>query len=329
MKILAFGASVTAQKFHHETGALTGYVEALRKLGHLTGHKQLVRVAYAGNRASDAGLVRMADVVAEQPDVVLFEANVESERRGRPVSQPELAWLYRQMLDTGALPITLFLCDPKRPDPTALRNYQNIQPFCAANGLPTIEIDLRHEPTLEGYFRGVHTLEPGARLIADRVAQALSQLDISAKGRDKLRAQIAEFDSPIAVTKLDDTAAMTQQTASFPLNVTQTSHIRVLQRHKVGPWSPVIDVRVGGRPAEQTCLFDPACHFERQTFVVLYEGPADPGDRIEVSISDTDPDYGICDRPISACPKSDRKVEPVSDLWVIYDPETKQAGVAA
>lgn len=329
MILLAFGASVTAQKFHHETGALTGYVEALRKLRHQTGHARLIRVAYGGNRASDAGLVRMAEVVAEKPDVVLFEANVESERRGRPVTQAELAWLYRQILDAGALPITLFLSDPQRPDPTALANYQNIQPFCAANGLLTIEVDLRQEPTLEGYFRGVHTLEPGARLIAERVAQALARLDLSAEGRAKLRADIAPFDSTVTVTQLTQTQAMVQQLASVPLDVAHSNQIKVVQRHTVGPWSPVIDVCVGGRPIQKTSLFDQSCHFERQTFVVLYEGHANPGDRIEIAISESDPDYSICDRPISPCPKQDRKIEAASDLWVVQDAAATQAGAAA
>lgn len=68
MKIAVFGASVSHQTKNHTTGAITGYAEALRR-DHAAalGAAEIRQITYAGNRLSDGGLLRLADVVLEHP----------------------------------------------------------------------------------------------------------------------------------------------------------------------------------------------------------------------------------------------------------------------
>ena len=107
------------------------------------GASELVQTTYAGNRASDGGLIRVRDVVARKPDACIFEPLVEDPNRGSNASRAEILHVYSSLADAGILPIALFLPDPVHRSPKIWPAYPMHREICDEAGIPVEEAKRR------------------------------------------------------------------------------------------------------------------------------------------------------------------------------------------
>ena len=177
MKLAIFGASVSAQGLNHATKEVTGYAEVLRRdYAARLGLSEVRQITYAGNRASDAGLIRLEQVVSYAPKVCLFEPLIEDMNRGTQASDAEIEYIYRRLLNAGILPVTLMLPNPVRRVPDARPEYPRYKAVCDKLGLPVIRIDLTGVEGIEDKFNGPHTRKAGAEIYAAQIAGELAAL---------------------------------------------------------------------------------------------------------------------------------------------------------
>lgn len=327
--VIVFGASVSAQSFNHNTGELTGYVEALKSKS-IAGYElnTIERRVYPGNRLSDGGLIRLSEVLALQPDVCFFEPMVEDRSRGGNVSDSELLFVYASLVHAGILPITILLPLPQQRHPSKNTLYRRVNQICRKFNLPTISVDLTDIENLESYISsGPHTNEAGAHLYADQIAAELRDLG----DPDSLMKQVGRLPSPheVPVSVQAVSAGRAPQTdgvisIGLTNNSEQEATVRLVQRQRIGPWSPVIKISsasMGSKePHRFVSIWDPYCHHERDSFVNLASVSVPKGQTLDVCISktDKDPDYASCRREVDAWPPAqDRHLKPLGPLYVI------------
>jgi hypothetical protein len=289
------GASVSAQTVHHRTGAPTGYVEHLRQK-HLDtlGVDAIVQACYPGNRLSDGGMVLAGTHAIQNSDFVLIEPNVEDRSRGRDATNEEVRTVIATACAKGAKPIMLMLPDSGVHRPAASPVHGRLTAIATRFGIPVINLRLPDSFDDASMRIQPHTTVRGGAWYARRLAP-------------RIAAVIQDYDS--GRLTFDPTALVTQiraATATFPpdriyrrlsLSCTGTpgKPVTIIQLQTIGPHSPVIDIQTSlGR--QSVSLWDPYCHFVRQSYVTLYSGPRPSDGRIDITCTATDPDYAICRR---------------------------------
>lgn len=315
MKIAVFGASVSAQARNHKTGEITGYSEVLRE-DYLTrlGATEIRRITYPGNRLSDGGMLRLAHVLAFKPDICIFEPLIEDGTRGVRSTAAEIRFVYLEMLRAGILPVTVLLPDTTRGPAASLPNYAIYQGLCRAYQLPVLEIDLTGVSDLEAKFDRMHTKLEGARLYANRIAAFLQTLGncqsiIShalerAKTQPSAHVYIQQLTQPLPrgpVKRLTGLSVELQHDMDDPVS------FRLVQHQRLGPFSPVLDGQFSpdGSPF-QISVWDPFCHFERDSYVMLCSQTIAPGllRTLSLDVAETRPDYASCRRQVLQWPSA-------------------------
>ena len=335
MRLAVFGASVSAQTRHHITKEITGYVEVLRtRYMDALGVSEIRQITYEGNRLSDGGLVRLADLLEDKPDICLFEPLIEDRSRGQRVTIADFRYAYTQMLNAGILPVTVLLPRPWQGAASTGENYNVVRRICADYDLPVIEVDVSHEADMDTKFKGIHTLLPGAEIYARQVYEGFTALrDIPGT---LARAQAAAADTPCE-TYVQKLLGPGQAEADLPnrisgvelrLNVSGTGRpeVRLIQQQQIGPFSPMLDVRAVSQGVAQptfegpVSVWDRFCHYPRASYVVLGRVRVQGGapSHVKIAMSRADPDYASCAREVADWPLPDaRYMQPLGPLHVI------------
>lgn len=329
MRVAVLGASVSAQSVHHKTRAVTGYVEVLRREHARTlGIRELRGFTFAGNRLSDGGLIQAQAAAAWAPELCIVEPLVEDTTRGQSADEQEVNFVYETLLRAGVAPVALFMANAQHPTPNAAPSFALHQRVCQRLGVPIVALDLREVPDRATLFEGVHTTPPGARYVAGVLADALSRQTPGWTSR--LVAEKALAPQPeVSVTRLPVPArtSVTRVVLHCERADEGDLGVRVVQPQRIGPHSPVLDLawEIGpqgqaGRETQQLSVWDPYCHYERSSYVVLCPRRALAGREAVLTItrSETPPDYTRCRRPVEAWPApQELALRPTGDLHVI------------
>jgi hypothetical protein len=325
MKKIAFlGASVTAQKFAHQSGELTGYVEAFRE-HHATnlGFSEVLTHAWPGNRLGDAGFVCIHQMLAEKPDVAVIEPMVEDRSRGLDFNERHIHFFFQSCINAGVLPIALALPKPRGVDPFGHHDYEILKNYCDSRKLSVIPVVLPPGMDKETFYRDmVHTNRAGAEFYAQAFADALP--GILARGWGDI--DVVSREPVYEITEIPSRATGDFQSICIRNLKPEASKgpILILQKQKIGIFSPIITVTIewlsGGFSTYDQSIWDPYCHYERLSYVKIAE--ADRGDfaKIRVSVSDDSPKYETCrgDFDFTEC-KHHRFMRPVGSFWLISD----------
>ncbi len=308
MKIAVFGASVSAQARNHKTGEITGYSEVLREdYSAALGASEIRRITYPGNRLSDGGMVRLAHLRRFQPDICIFEPLIEDGTRGVRSTAAEIRYVYLEMLRAGILPVTVLLPDLTRGPAASLPNYPIYRGICKAYGLPALEIDLAGVPDLEAKFDRMHTKLPGARFYAGQIADFLQTLGdrpaLIAKALEQAEAQ-TQHEINVQQLALPSGASGRLMGLRVELETDSSEPVpfRLVQHQRLGPFSPVLECYFSQEDmAYQLPVWDPFCHFERDSYVMLSAQELAPGQshHLSLDVSDTLPDYASCRREVA------------------------------
>lgn len=130
-KIAVLGASLSAQTVNHKTGELTGYVEAFRRMSEVElglPSENIIQFAYGGNRLSDAGLIRLEEVIAEKPSVCIVEPIVEDVSRGSEAGEAEYLHVFNKLVSNNILPLVLCVPLPLTDPITETQRYKVCNP---------------------------------------------------------------------------------------------------------------------------------------------------------------------------------------------------------
>lgn len=332
-RVVVLGASVSAQSVDHKSGRLTGYSEALKsKSCDDFPIAEIERRTYAGNRLSDGGLLRLAEVVKLRPDICLFEPLIEDRTRGVRATDDEILFVYASLVDAGIVPITVMLPVPEQRHPRGNPEYARYDALCRKHGLPTVLVDLSDLPSIAEYITtSPHTSEAGAHLYADQIIRGLVALGDPARLMEAIHDLPQPTDIPLHVLRLSKVRRGGREgEMTFALQARSDAPVtaRLVQLQRIGPWSPVIEMRCtgDGEPprTETLSVWDPYCHFERHSYVNLAVFTLTPGTTVEIElrIADADPDYSRCRRAVENWPTAtERKLMPLGHAFVIADGE--------
>jgi hypothetical protein len=298
LRIHCFGASVTAQATNHATGEQTGYAQSLKNLLEKDFPNLDFIVTSAGSSHFDqAGYCLLPEVLKSNPDVLIFDWHTTG--LGEFNNQLWLAAI-QQIKDSGI--ITLIALFPRRDDFENRTERPNIKQArdCAGGCIKLIDQAAFSEFNPEVHLRDiVHTTPKGgiyyAELLADIIKESLLGND------DKIR-----LDNPSEnmesqpLTKVPSVSRHSTGVDFIPCvniliefegeNTVDTPSL--ILDHKIGPFSPVIALSLNGGHERLISLWDPWCHWTRQTYTGIPVGGTSKGPhRISFSVTDNPPDY--------------------------------------
>jgi hypothetical protein len=324
MKIAFLGASVTAQTFAHQSGELTGYVEAFKK-HHAThcGFSEVLSYAWSGNRLSDAGMVCIHLMLQDKPDVAILEPLIEDHTRGRDFSPKHIEYFFYSCTTSGILPIVFALPKPGGLAPFNHLNYDLLNSYCKDRNLPIIPIIMPNQFDRDLFYRDtVHTRKLGAEYYAQSLANALPA--IVSKG-------LQDIDSSGCVSTLKVNCIQSDPKSKIHSVVirnldpqSSNGYFLLLQKQKIGDFSPVIETSFqwlsGNHSSYNSSIWDPYCYYERLSYVTLAESDRSDFVSIGISVANIDPQYENCRGKFdySKC-KFDRFICPAGPFWIISD----------
>ncbi len=319
MKLAILGASVSQQGRNHVTGQVTGYSEALRvSYSEKIGFSEVKQFTYGGNRASDGGLVQSLAVREYRPDVCIFEPNIEDISRGTSVTENELVFIYRNILESGAKPLTLLLPDNLTLNPATRPQFAFLQSVSEKFGIPVATIDLRDVPNSEKLLAGVHTTPIGGEYYAKIIASELTNLIAAGHATVDLDKMATPLRYKIIPKEPGDRGLHYAFQIDFPEH-SAGAPIRIIQKQRIGAFSPVLDI-LNGVTCSSRSVWDQYCHFERESYVVLFSGLMEPGGNLEISVSDKNPMYHQCRREDVTWPKpEDRYLNTLGDIFIFCE----------
>lgn len=163
MKILFFGASVTAQSRNHATQSITGYVTYLdEKLANYD--YSVSRVAYSSSQYSNMGLYGLGNAILAEPNVIFFEWHTT----GESSINVELLLRQQRILSSMGILMILLVLPSKRHSPS-----DNLQKYAMIPlvDLPCLDLRYLSSEAIHGEFLRdeVHTNEIGAQLYASAI----------------------------------------------------------------------------------------------------------------------------------------------------------------
>lgn len=310
LKYVVMGASLSAQGRRHDTGEITGYTEHFiaqaDRLSTISSNIQ--KVTYPGNRLSDAGLIRMTDVLSKNPDICIVEPLVEDSSRGRWATPEEIFFVYESLISNGILPISFLVPLPEHLRVSQFPVYGPVMEISEKFGIPTLIADTKSIIEGGGIFKGVHTTEKSGALLADQLVEFISGIDTRALLK-KVR-KITPF-SPRLVMESYKMPWKPYKKLRIKVKPRCDGHytLRIIQRQCIGPHSPVLSINLtlqggGSSISYETSVWDPFCHYERSSYVNLFpqalelEGAAS----VEIAVSERLPDYTSCRRDVSSWP---------------------------
>lgn len=178
MKLLCYGASVTAQKFE------SGYFQHLEKdLSLCRAFSEIRRVAFGASQYEYAGYAFMNDVLLEDANICLIDWLTPGMKS---FSNFKIDLLNQSLLNQGCLPIWLFF--PRVRNFSDLPEaYYQVEKSAANYRVPFLDLrtemsDFEDDP--RRYLRDdVHTTEEGAFLYSKKISSVLNDVLPSLKDR--------------------------------------------------------------------------------------------------------------------------------------------------
>lgn len=339
MKIAILGASASAQVKNHKTGEITGYSEVLRLCLLAEGTvkpENFKRFTYPGNRASDGGLLQLQAVVNYQPDICLFEPLIEDRSRGISVKDDQIAYIYATLIEAGILPVSLFLPIPENRIPERGPDFMRFNSFCQTYGLPVIRVDLSNLDDIEKYCQGLHTKPLGANIYANQIMETLRELDNPRVILSRLKKIPHTSTLPVVISMMTSSGGIPSESGFNFIIQPKTSTTRsaqLIQAQKIGPFSPVLNVtaqtlnqdlsqKIGTPIHRKISVWDPYCHYERDSYVTLANIQLDGKNPVYVEVcpSQDDPNYVSCRSDFSDWPESSKRaLKPAGRPFLITD----------
>lgn len=324
MKKIGFlGASVTAQTYEREAEEVTGYVEVFKnEYAKGLGFEDVIVYAYAGNRISDAGLICAAEILNQCLDVVILEVTIEDRSRGSDFSDKHLNHLCNIFTSNNVFPIFLALPEPGEHRPSNLA-YQRISRFAETKGIPLCIVELPPSVELTDLCRdGVHTNAKGA----DRYASALGEFigRMVDTGWPQITPNPDSFTFQVQRIQMSGSSDFQTITIKNESPDREGGSLSIIQRQSIGKHSPVIDIEITGLSGDslrrQISIWDPYCHYARESYINLVELARTDFSEIIIHVSSKLPDYSSCRRDFDfTAAQANRCMRSDQPFWVISE----------
>jgi len=264
MKIVVYGASVTAQKGE------SGYFERLAE--YKPNEIELIRIPYGASHLHFAGIAMLQKVLDEQPDVCILDWVTPSTK---VFPQGIVERINNILLSNNIRPIWLLF--PRTDDPNSERQCCN-QIYATESDNVTVRAFQNsnfHEENLSTILRDVvHTNSVGAERYAQFALEVIKNIKLEAsKERQPLQAPpIVQIGQRISA----------QSSIAIDISVAKETDVTAYLYAKIGPKSPVIEVslydKFGNKCVLEKNVTDPWCYYERDmllnfpTFKKVEEG---------------------------------------------------------
>ena len=305
-KAVLFGTSTTAQH-----AGYSAVISAL--LAQHWGAVSEVR-GFGGMGLSLAGLVRLASVIEAGPQLVVLDFTTGPIPHDFNVMVDRLT---TQLVKAGILPVwvayPMFGPDRSYDEARSIR-IQAVRRYCEAVGAPFIDAFHAYQSCEPRLFRDrVHPTEEGAKEIGRLVWAELASLATRGSERAHDPARLAEAGLPRRVLDVQSDLAFTPVEAlgldagldrddegfliipsGAVLEITVAGVVHCAEM-RIGPYSPILEIRGEDGSAGELELWDEWCHFERPVLVPLAHRLAscNPGvvQTFRISFSARRPDY--------------------------------------
>src|SRR5262249_52226763 len=150
----------------------------------------------------------------------------------------------------------LFLPDPPKRSPSKWASHRLHNLICSELGVPRIEIELDPESDLGDRFQGVHTKLPGAELYAEAIVRGLQGLGDRQAVAAPAFAAAAALRPELHVTTLPAPSRATVNSIVLQVRPRAAGaySFRIIQPHRIGLDSPVLEVTASGANTEGETL---------------------------------------------------------------------------
>jgi len=281
--ILFYGASVTQQSGE------SSYFDNLKKKC----SDNLIRLSYPSAQLYNAGFFNIYEIKKLNPDIVFMEWSTTGEK----IYDIRKLFLILNFLTLHNI-IPIFLILPQSRNYFENRRSED-QLYQISKAYDISVLDLRipcraQNLELKDFLRdAVHTNKNGADLYSDCLANFLSDVTIK---------PINLTPDPLLVPKINvyDLDAEVIESKSLILEIGDhdlTSEIAIM--HKVGPYTPVIEIYSNDRLVSARNLWDQWCHYERTSFTTLISNTyfRSIHQDIKILVSPTPPIYELSANP--------------------------------
>jgi hypothetical protein len=298
LRIHCFGASVTAQATNHATGEQTGYAQNLKNLLEKDFPDLDFIVTAAGSSHFDqAGYCLLPEVLKSNPDILILDWHTTG--LGEFNNQLWLAAI-QQIKDSGI--IALIALFPRRDDFENRTERPNIKQArdCAGGCIKLVDQAIFSDLKPEVHLRDVvHTTSAGGIFYAEILAEIIknSLLGSNDKVRPKNPGENMGSQPLIKLPSVskykyssgDDFISCQNVSIEFQGDNTIETPSLILD-HKIGPYSPVVELSLDGGRERLISLWDPWCYFTRQTYTgIPISGCSHGAHRVAISATDKPP----------------------------------------
>ena len=169
MKIIFFGASVTAQSINHSTGAVTGYVDCLMQRCKGTNY-EVNRVAYGSSQYCNMGIHGLSNALLETPNVIFFEWHTT----GETYLSKESLQLQNELLKSIGVRMILLVLPSKRHSKNDITPKYDI---LTDTNIPCLDLRylIDHEHGTPLLRDEVHTNEFGAQIYSQHIHKYITE----------------------------------------------------------------------------------------------------------------------------------------------------------
>ena len=279
IKISLHGASVTQQS---GVAAYSDHLkEKLQDIAVLNKH------GFGGCHLNDAGFLTISDIISEAPDLCILDWNTTALSE---FDIHKVSYITDSLIKANIKPVYVIFAREDNVNYDRVSEVQ-IKTFCEEH---LIELwDLRSIVNIEFHLRDVvHTNENGAKLYSEVLYEKILFL---AK------------ENKIIITneKLSMKSSYMIYTFPFEFDLKENSNIRIngiangenpeiFAELVKGPFSPIVSLN----NQSKLVIWDPWCHYERNSFMSLYKFRSD--DKflsLDICILTDSIDYSKCARP--------------------------------
>lgn len=291
-----FGASVTAQGRHHQTGDITGYyphvVESFKEI-YPSAH--VIRTSAGSSHFNDAGYCLLDEVIETNPDIIVFDWHSTSLES---FDSDLFAAAVGKVKRSGSHLLLSIL--PRRASigkhlqlPCIMQAYEALSDSVHI-------LDLYNEPmiidSIDELLRDeCHTTLLGAKVYSQFLVSKICEI----LAMPAYHGRSLQSDNPLVPVSKLELADDYVHASEIQLIVKPGGSARgstLVLDHKVGPYSPVVEIKTGQGYLKSFSLWDPYCHYERQNYIALpgrYGSKSPESLSVQISVSNKLPLYEL------------------------------------
>lgn len=287
MKILFYGASVTAQKND------SGYVQVLLRDSMKYPEFEISKISYGGSNFNQAGFSFLPEIISLKPDIVFLDWLTPS---ALVFNDDKLKFFNETLLKNNIVPIWLNF--PRKDDFCNSRQcYRQVKDSCSNYDIPFIDFtELLPEVKInpEAYLRDVvHTTELGAKSYAELILAYLLEVDLcKLKSLERVFSHNLYLLPKIISCNLNVTA---QNYNSIEFEIPSDGSFEFLIEAKIGPKSGIVTCylinekdKVLKTVHKNTC--DPWCYYEREMIMKIISDELSRGKyKLKMIVNPIDP----------------------------------------